>query len=227
MQEKSLFYTIIVALGGLIIGYNVAVLFITKPFITEFYQLGKIMNYMFLISALPGYVIGALTIGNLADKFGRRFMLKTMGYLLLASAIGNGFAINIFLFNTFQLFCGLAIGGTSVLSPLYISEISPKKLKIKRISLFPIYAVIGILLGFVISLIIDEIDLNMLRWILLLEALFAALFIVFLYFIPRSPNWLVSIGLHGEAYLVLSKLNPDLKGEEIDTLVNEIDESIR
>ena len=224
MNGKSLLYSIIASIGGLILGYNVAVLFITKSFISEYYHLAEATNFMFLISTIPGYLVGALTIGRLADKFGRRFMLITLGCLFFICALGNVFATNVILFSTFHLICGIAIGGTSVLSPLYISEISPKKSKTIQISLFPVFALVGILIGFVISLIVTDFDLNKWRLILGIEAFFSILFIVFLYFVPRSPNWLISIGLHGEAYLVLSQINPDLKGDEIDDLVNEMDE---
>lgn len=226
MSDKLRINVIVAAFGGFLIGLNIAGLLVIKPLLIEYFQISGAIESLIIFSGVPGFLFGIIAIGRLADKYGRRFMLKVLGFLFLISALGNGLAVNSTMFIIFQIILGLAVGGTSVLSPLYISEISPANFKIRFISLFLLLSVIGMLLGLSISFIMT-VDLNICRWIFLGGALPALLFTLSLYFVVRTPYWLVSIGLHGEAYLVLSELNPKLNGEAIDKLVNEIDDSIK
>ena len=223
---KLKFYTIIAAFGGFLIGFDIANLFSSKAMLLEYFSIDSKIAWLVVFSGVPGFLVGIISIGKLADKFGRCFMFKIIAALLFVSLIGRGLANNSILYVSFQLFNGLAIGSLSVLSPLYISEISPSQHKFKLSVLFPFFALIGLLLGFAGSFIFDNLEVKMWRWLILSECIPTLLFMVFIPLLPRSPNWLVSRGLHGEAYLVLSKLNPKLPGNKIDELVNEIDKSI-
>lgn len=226
MPGKLKLYTIIIALGGFLIGFDIANLFVTKELLLEYFKIYRQIGWLLVFAGVPGFLIGIITIGNFADKYGRCFMFKIIAALFIVSIIGRGFASNGILFVSFQLFNGLAIGGLSVLSPLYISEISPAQYKSLLILFFPFFAVLGLLPSFAGSYIVDNFDTNIWRWLILSEGIPAVIFIIFTYLLPRSPRWLVSIGLHGEAYLILSKLNPNLSGDKIDEMVNEIDKSL-
>ncbi len=223
MSEKLKLYTFIVAFGGILIGFNIAGLYVAKPMVSEYFDvLGKIV-WLAVLAGIPGFLIGTFTIGKFADKYGRRFMLKINGFLYIISIIGCGLSENAVLFVSFQIFNGLAIGSLSVLSPLYISEISPAAHKIKLISLFPLFALTGLLTGFGLSLLVNNYELNIWYWIFIPQAIPATIFTILTFVIPRSPHWLISTGLHGEAFLILSVLNPELSREKIDEIVNEID----
>lgn len=168
MSGKLKLYTTIAAFGGFLIGFSIAGLLVTKPLFFEYFQIKETIESLVIFSGIPGFLIGLIAIGRVADKLGRRFMLIILGFLFLASAIGNGLAINIAMFIIFQFISGLAIGAISVLSPLYISEISPAKYKVRSISLFLLLSLIGMLLGLSAQFLMN-IGINNWRWIFLGE----------------------------------------------------------
>jgi MFS family permease len=227
MPDKLKLYAVVAAFAGFLIGFDIAGLFVSKPFLFEYFQTEGLLNWLVLLAGVPGFLTGIFTIGKLADKFGRRSVLKFTALIFMVSALGSGLSNHIFLFILFQILKGFAIGSLSVIPPLYISEISPAKDKFKMISLFPFFAVTGLLTGFALSFFVNHFESNIWRWIFISEMIPALLYAIGLYLVPQSPRWLVSIGLHGEAYLILSRLNPKLSGQQIDKLVDEIDKSLQ
>lgn len=223
-MPKILFlYTIVAALGGFLFGFDTAVINGALPFFRDHFQLDKVMVGWVMSSAIFGCIVGAIGIGRPGDKYGRRFMLKITGFLFLVSAIGTGLATDITMFIVFRIIGGLAIGGASVLSPMYISEVAPPKYRGRFTILFQLSLVIGILAAFATDLALINTGVNNWRWMFISEAAPALIFIVLLFFVGRSPRWLVKNGLHGEAYLVLTQTN---SGLDVDKLLDEISNSI-
>lgn len=223
MPRNLFLYTIVAALGGFLFGFDTAVINGALPFFRDHFQLDKAMEGWAMSSAIFGCIAGANGVGRLGDKFGRRYMLKIMGILFFVSALGTGLATNVTLFIVFRIVGGLAVGGASVLSPIYISEVAPAKYRGRFTILFQLSLVIGILAAFATDLALINIGINNWRWMFISEALPAAVFIVLLFFVGRSPRWLVKKGLYEEARLVLSKTN---SGLDVDKLLKEIRNSI-
>jgi sugar porter (SP) family MFS transporter len=211
------------ALGGLLFGFDTAVISGTIPFITKYFQLSDAMLGWAVSSALIGCIIGSVTIGKPGDIFGRRFMLKILALLFIFSAIGSALSTSLTVFVIFRFIGGLAIGGASVLSPLYISEIAPAKMRGRLVSISQLAIVSGVLCSFFSNYLLINTGENNWRWMFFAGAVPAAVFFILLFFISQSPRWLVMVGKPEKAKEVISRLNP---GENIDAEMEEINQSI-
>jgi sugar porter (SP) family MFS transporter len=189
--------TIVGALGGLLFGFDTAVISGTTNALTQTYQLSPTLLGVTVSSALVGTVAGAITAGIPGQKFGRRDSLRVMAIFYVISALGCAFAWNWTALIFFRFIGGLGIGGSSVLGPMYIAEIAPPAWRGRLVGCFQLNVVIGILLAYVSNAWIDTMHLGATewRWQLGISAVPAALFLLALFGIPRSPRWLV---MHGE-----------------------------
>jgi sugar porter (SP) family MFS transporter len=190
--------TIVGALGGLLFGFDTAVISGTTNALTQTYHLSPALLGVTVSSALLGTVVGAITAGIPGQKFGRRDSLRVMAIFYVISALGCAFAWNWTALIFFRFIGGLGIGGSSVLGPMYIAEIAPPEWRGRLVGCFQLNVVIGILLAYVSNAWIDTMHLGAIewRWQLGISAVPAALFLLALFGIPRSPRWLV---MHGEA----------------------------
>lgn len=225
MKKKLYLFTLVSALGGFLFGFDTAVINGALPFFREHFQLDKVMEGWAMSSAILGCIVGAIAIGRPADKFGRRYMLKVMAFLFFVSAIGTGMATNITVFVISRIIGGLAVGGASVLSPMYISEVAPPKYRGRFTILFQLSLVVGILAAFATDLALINTGINNWRWMFISEGVPALLFLILLFFVGRSPRWLVKKGLYDEALTVIAQTG---NGTENDNkkLLNEIKGSI-
>jgi len=211
------------AMGGLLFGFDTAVISGTIPFITNYFQLSDAILGLVVSSALIGCIIGALTIGKPGDLYGRRLMLKVLSLFFLISAIGSALSTSLTVFVFFRFLGGLAIGGASVLSPLYISEIAAAKMRGKLVSISQLAIVSGILLSFFSNYLLIHTGENNWRWMFFAEAVPALAFFILLFFISQSPRWLAMVGKHEQAKVAISQLN---SGENTDVEMEEINQSI-
>jgi sugar porter (SP) family MFS transporter len=210
------------ALGGLLFGFDTAVISGTIPFITKYFSLSDAMLGWAVSSALIGCVVGSLSVGKPGDLFGRRLMLKVMALLFLLSAVGTGLATSLSVFVLFRFIGGLAIGGASVLSPMYISEISPAHLRGRLVAISQLAIVSGILLAFFSNFLLIGTGENNWRWMFVAGAAPALLFFILLFFVSQSPRWLVLMGRIDDARKVIARLNP---GRDIQPELDEIIQS--
>ncbi len=141
----------VAAIGGLLYGFDTAVINGALPFFTDHFNLNDVMTGWAVSSALLGCVVGAIGIGRPGDRYGRRDMLKVSAVLFLLSAFGTGLATHIQLFILARFIGGLAVGIASVLSPTYISEIAPAARRGRLIASFQLAIVIGILVAFFVD----------------------------------------------------------------------------
>jgi sugar porter (SP) family MFS transporter len=211
------------ALGGLLFGFDTAVISGTIPFITKYFDLSDAMLGWAVSSALIGCVAGSVAVGKPGDLFGRRLMLKLMAVLFIISALGTGLARELWVFVTFRFIGGLAIGGASVLSPMYISEISPARIRGRLVAVSQLAIVTGILVAFFSNYLLVNTGENNWRWMFMAGGVPALLFLLLLFFVSQSPRWLVLMGRHEDARAVIARLNP---GQNIDLEINEIIESV-
>ena len=208
--------TIVGALGGLLFGFDTAVISGTTEALTLKYHLSPAMLGVTVSSALIGTVISAMTAGIPGQKFGRRDSLRAMAIFYIISAIGCALAWNLPALIFFRFIGGLGIGGSSVLGPMYIAEIAPTAWRGRLVGFFQVNIVIGILLAYVSNFFIGSLHLGASewRWMLGISGIPAVLFLFMLFFIPRSPRWLVMQANLKEALTVLRQIgDPDPQRE--------------
>src|ERR1700756_1319556 len=156
--------TIVGALGGLLFGFDTAVISGTTSALTRTYHLTPGLLGVTVSSALVGTVIGAMVAGIPGQKFGRRDSLLVMAIFYVLSAIGCALAWNWPALIVFRFIGGLGIGGSSVLGPMYIAEIAPPAWRGRLVGCFQLNVVIGILLAYVSNAWIDTMHLGATEW---------------------------------------------------------------
>jgi sugar porter (SP) family MFS transporter len=172
-------------------------------------------------SALVGTVIGAMVAGIPGQKFGRRDSLRVMAIFYVLSAIGCALAWNWPALIVFRFIGGLGIGGSSVLGPMYIAEISPPAWRGRLVGFFQVNIVVGILLAYISNAFIGSrhLGVNDWRWMFGASGVPAVLFLIMLFVIPRSPRWLVTQSNLKEALEVLRLTGVTKPQEELDEIV--------
>jgi sugar porter (SP) family MFS transporter len=224
------------ALGGLLFGFDTAVISGAEQTLQEIFEpvsgLSEAVRsfwHGFLVSsALVGTVIGALAVGKPADRVGRRAVMFALAVLYFVSALGSALAWDWYSFVFFRFLGGLGVGGASVVSPMYIAEISPARVRGRLVALAQFNIVLGILLAFLSNYVIGSLDLGRRewRWMFAVEALPAAAYFLLLLPTPRSPRWLVARGRDDEARQVLEQVGVDAASGSVDEELREIRRSI-
>lgn len=198
--------SLVTALGGLLFGFDISVISGTIPFIQDVFELNETMKGWIVSSALIGCILGASYAGRLGDKFGRKKVLMVIAILFGISAIGSGVANSIPTFVSYRILGGLAVGGASVLAPMYIAEISPAHLRGRMVSINQLTIVIGISMAYYSNYFLLAIGDNAWRWMFIAEAVPSILFFVALFIVPESPRWLVARDEEKKARVVLEKV---------------------
>ncbi len=202
---------LIAALGGLLFGFDTAVISGTTDTLQRLFHLSDAALGFTVASSLIGTIIGSILVGGPTDKIGRRSMLMWLGVFYFVSAVGSALAWSWLSFVLFRFIGGLAVGGASVVSPMYIAEISPSRSRGRLVALAQLNIVLGILLAFLSNFIISTLRLGSgeWRWMFGVEAVPAAAFFFLLFLIPHSPRWLVAKGRETEARTTLYRLEGD------------------
>jgi len=202
---------IVAALGGFLFGFDTAVISGTTHWLEDFFQLSKATLGFTVASAIIGTVAGSLIVGKPADFIGRRNVLYILAMLYLLSALGSAMANNWTMFLIYRFLGGIAVGGSSVVAPMYIAEITPARLRGRMVAIVQANVVTGMLIAYLSNYFIASLELGLVewRWMFGVEAIPAFLFFVLLFFIPLSPRWLMAKGREQEAALVLEKCGTD------------------
>lgn len=213
--------TVVAALGGLLFGFDTAVIAGTTQGLSAAYRLSPASLGLTVSSALWGTVVGALIAGIPADRHGRRDSLRVCALLYLVSALGCAFAWNWYSVVSFRFLGGLGIGGSSVLGPMYIAEISPAAWRGRLVGFFQLNVVGGILLAYFSNYVIGLVGFGGAewRWKLGAPAVPAFVFLLMLFFIPRSVRWLAAKGRLEEARQALQKLGRSESEQELRSIV--------
>lgn len=229
MKDKKfvILSALVAALGGLLFGFDTAVISGTTSWLKNVFDLSSFWLGFTVASALIGTIIGAIMVGKPADRFGRRNILFTLAALYFVSALGSALAWDWYSFLIFRFIGGLGVGGASVVSPMYIAEISPAKYRGRLVAITQFNIVLGILLAFFSNYIITGMNLGAIewRWMFGVEAVPAFAFFFLLFNNPLSPRWLVTKGRLDEARLVLEKCGSDTGNieEEIQAIKTSFD----
>ena len=220
MSSHLIQSALVAALGGLLFGFDTAVISGTTRALTEVYSLTTWSLGFTVSAALWGTVLGSIFAGYPADKYGRRTSLKVLAVLYVLSAIGCGLALNWSMVVLARFIGGLAIGGSSVIGPMYIAETAPADKRGRLVGFFQFNIVVGILIAYLSNYLIglQGWGSSEWRWKLGIAAVPAAAFFLALFRIPESPRWLARMGLRKEAREVLARTgnpNPDQELQEI------------
>ena len=216
--------TVVGALGGLLFGFDTAVIAGTTHSLTLAYALTPRQLGFTVSVALIGTVIGAMSAGIPGQKYGARETLRVLAVFYVLSALGCAFAWNWDTLLLARFLGGLGIGGSSVLGPVYIAELAPAKIRGRLVGMFQINIVIGILLAYLSNFLIAQQRLGATewRWQFGVAALPAVLFLVMLFGIPQSPRWLVTQKRIDEARQVLQKMGSEDPEKELQEIVDSV-----
>jgi sugar porter (SP) family MFS transporter len=208
MIRKYLYWIVFVAInGGLLFGLNMAGISGAADMIKNKFSLSD--SGLGTVAALLtiGCLIGALFTGSLTEKYGRKKIMITTAVLYIVSALGCALATSAVLLITFRLLSGLVVGMTSVVGPMYISEVSPAKNRGRLVSMNQFAITFGILLAYVIDYLLIGLGENSWRYMLAVPSVFGAVYLAFLVTsLPESPRWLLSKNLKDEAINVIRKI---------------------
>jgi sugar porter (SP) family MFS transporter len=198
--------SLIAALGGFLFGFETAVISGAEKTIEHLWSLSSFSQGFTVASSLIGTVIGSLISSIPAQRFGRKRTLTVISLLYLASAIGCASTFTWELFILFRFIGGIAVGASSVVGPMYISEISPAKSRGRLAASFQLLIVTGIFVAFLTNFLFVDFGDAAWRWMLGVMIIPALVFAILLRFIPESPRWLVLNNRDDEARRVFEKL---------------------
>ena len=230
LSKYVIIISIIAAIGGLLFGYDTAVIAGAIGSIQTIFDLSPALTGWAASSAIWGCMIGVIFAGFLSDKFGRKKVLILSAILFFISAVGSSISNNLTQFVLTRLIGGVGVGIASMLSPMYISEIAPAKIRGTLVTLYQLAIVLGINLVYYINLQIassGDAQWNLdIGWRIMLgsEVIPSLLFFILLFFIPESPRWLASKGKIDSAKAIIEKINGHNKSAE---LLNEIQDSLK
>src|ERR1700736_4193305 len=217
---------VVAGLGGLLFGFDTAVISGTTGDLTQVYNLSPLKLGVTVFAALVGTILGSMFAGIPGDKFGRRDSLRVMAILYVVSALGCALAWNWPALVFFRFIGGLGIGGSSVLGPMYIAEIAPASWRGRLVGIFQFNVVSGILLAYLSNFFVGAQHLRIedeWRWKFGVATLPAVLFLTLLFTIPGSPRWLVKKQRINEAREVLRLIGEQNYERELQDIIESID----
>ena len=218
---------VVAALGSLLFGFDTAVISGTTEALRQVYGLNDNLLGFTVSSALLGTMVGSLLVGRPADWWGRRPVLSLLAVLFVISALGCALAWQWSALLFFRWLGGVAVGGASVVCPMYITEIAPAKRRGLLVAVSQLNIVIGILLAYfsnyVVARVIGADSLNTWRWMFGVMTLPAVAFLLTALMIPESPRWLVKQGRRQQAEAVLARFGHEAPAQE----AGEIAESLK
>ena len=217
------FICLIATMGGLMFGFDVAIISGAVPFIQPYFGWNELQLGWGVSSLLLGAIAGAFGSGVLSDMYGRKKVLIVVALFFAVSCTFTALATSSIVFISARVFGGLAVGAASVLSPMYVAEVAPPKNRGMLVSVYQLAIVLGILCSYTINYGLHNIDNNW-RWMFATGIIPSVLFFVGLFFIPESPRWLYKAGKKDDSLKVLTGIG----GESLAKVeILEIAESLK
>ena len=226
MNALVLRSAIVAALGGLLFGFDTAVISGTTQDLERVYQISGFTLGFTVATALIGTVVGALIAGPPVDRYGRKKVLFAIGILYLLGALGTGLVSNLVLFQIFRFLGGVGVGVASVVAPIYTAEIAPPRYRGRLVGLVQFNIVLGILLAYLSNAIIEATlpeDIAW-RWMFLVMAFPAIVFFLLVFTVPETPRWLFQVGRRDEAVEVVQRTTSSREDAEFE--IREIEEAL-
>lgn len=204
-QRYLYFICLIATMGGLMFGFDIAIISGAVPFIQPYFGWSELQLGWGVSSLLVGAIIGAFGSGVLTDRYGRKNVLIIVALFFAVSCGLTAIATSSVLFIAARLFGGLAVGAASVLSPMYVAEVAPARNRGMLVAIYQLTIVLGILCSYSINYWLHDADNNW-RWMFATGVVPSVMFFVGLFFIPESPRWLYKAGKKEEALNVLTRI---------------------
>lgn len=213
---------IVASLGGLIFGFDTAVISGTTDALKEVFHLDDAGLGWTVGIALIGTIVGALVAGKPADRYGRKPTLFVIGILYVVGALGTALTSDLLMFDIFRFLGGIGVGAASVCAPIYTAEVSPPAVRGRLVGLVQFNIVLGILLAYLSNfIIVSTLSADVAwRWMFGVMAVPAAVFLLLLFTVPETPRWLLSVGKDAEGEAVARRLAAT--DAEADQVVGEI-----
>ncbi|HZI23682.1 MAG TPA: sugar porter family MFS transporter [Chryseolinea sp.] len=213
---------IVAALGGFLFGFDTAVISGVEKSIQQLWTLGDIAHGFTVASALIGTVLGSLLAGYPAEKYGRKKVLQAIGLIYLVTSLITALTSSWELFVLFRFIGGIGVGASSVVGPMYISEISPAHSRGRLVALFQFNVVSGILIAFVSNYLLFDVGDEAWRWMLGVQALPAFIFFAMVFAVPESPRWLVKTNQIESAKKVFDEIGEPDPNTAVKTILDSL-----
>ncbi len=201
-----LFLAATAGLGGILFGFDIAIITGAGPFLISHFNLNDLSLGWAFSSLLFGCVVGCILLGPLADRYGRRLILLWVAALFAITSVATGLAPNFRSFIIARFIGGLAVGGVSLISPMYVAEVSPPSLRGRMGTLYQLSVVSGGFISFCINYLMRDIGPDNWRWMFITGVVPAAVFFILLLFAPETPRYLALAGRHEEALRILTRI---------------------
>jgi len=199
------FISLVATIGGLMFGFDVGIISGAIPFIQPYFGWDELQLGWGVSSILVGCIIGAFGTGSLTERYGRRSLLISVALFFAISCAGMALAKTAPFFIAFRVLGGLAVGAVSVLSPMYVAEVAPPRIRGTLVTIYQLAITLGILVSYLVNYGLHEVENNW-RWMFATGLLPSILFFTGLIFIPESPRWLVKAGFREKASAVLERI---------------------
>lgn len=194
------------ALGGLLFGFDIAIITGAGPFLTRHFNLDDLSLGWAFSSLLFGCILGSFLAGRYTDRLGRKRMMLWVAELFAITSIATCAAPNFTIFIVARLLGGIAVGAVSVLSPIYVSEVAPARVRGRLGALYQMSIVGGVLISYAVNFLLRNTGANNWRWMFLTGVFPALAFFLMLLFAPETPRYLVRVGREKEAMRILERI---------------------
>ncbi|QEC70480.1 sugar porter family MFS transporter [Arachidicoccus ginsenosidivorans] len=229
MKKYTILISAVAAIGGLLFGFDTAVIAGTIPALRSYFTLDDNAIGLVVAAASIGCIPGALFAGNLANRYGRKLMMLVTAVLYVIAALGSGMAGSFESLVLYRFIGGLAIGMASTLAPIYISEVAPAQYRGRLGMSQQLAIVVGILLAFISNYFIDSAGWTFLtpentwRYMLAAAVIPSVVFFILLLLVPESPRWLIQRERHDHAHRIFGRIYDAPKAkEELETVRQDI-----
>jgi MFS transporter, SP family, arabinose:H+ symporter len=210
-REINLGYVLLLAstaaLGGLLFGFDIAIITGAGPFLVQHFSLGDLSLGWAFSSLLFGCVVGSIIAGRFTDLYGRRRILLVVAVLFALTSLATGLAPTFKGFIIARFLGGLAVGGASLLSPMYVAEVSPPPVRGRMGALYQLSIVTGILISYCINYLLRDIGSTNWRWMFITGVIPSAVFFTLLLVAPETPRYLLRVGKEAQAFSILERIS--------------------
>src|SRR5690242_3328923 len=212
------------ALGGYLFGFDFAVIAGALPFLREQFALTPVWEGFLTGTLALGCIAGCLIAGNVADKYGRKPGLLTAALIFALSALGMAFSSSLTVFLMMRFAAGIGVGMASMLSPMYIAEVSPASMRGRNVAINQLTIVIGILITNLVNYLLAGKGDDAWRWMFGLGVVPSSFFFLGVLWLPESPRWLMQVNQHEKARRILSRIG---NAQFAETTVSDIKQSLQ
>jgi sugar porter (SP) family MFS transporter len=227
MKSTALRNAWVAALGEFLFGFDTAVISGVEKSIQSLWALSDVTHGFTVSAALWGTVLGSLVAGWPAEKYGRKRMLQLIGLLYLVTSLVTALTTSWGAFVVFRFLGGIGVGASSVVGPMYISEIAPAARRGRLVALFQFNVVCGILVAFLSNYLLFDVGESAWRWMLGVQAIPSFAFLALVFVVPESPRWLLKGKREAEAERVLTEIGEENPRQAVQSIRASLEEGAK